>query len=143
MHDSLENKYLKKGVENMKIRGDFVTNSSSVSYILTMKKEMGDLWAEHLTKAGYGQLIRFLRKEMLEKGKIVNVNGEELYSMSVRFRSDGDGIDYKDYSKKGTLFDADFSKCSDEEMWGIIYGILIDGEIQQLYCFGATMVDTF
>ncbi len=128
----------------MKIRGDFVTNSSSVSYILTTKKEIADLWIRQFPTSGQSQLLKFVKDQIERNGQKIQICGEELYSMIIKFSTDGDAVSLDEYTKGKSVNETDFSKLSDEEMWGIIYWIIMEGEMKNLLAgIGATMIETF
>lgn len=126
----------------MKIRGDFVTNSSSVSYILTMKKEIAELWIRHYA-GGQAQLLEFIKNEFERNGQRVEIDGEEIYHMKINFDTEGDCASLGDYTHGNSLRQTDFSALSDDEMWAIIYGIIMEGKMDNLLSIGATMVDTY
>ena len=51
----------------MKIRGDFVTNSSSVSYILTMKEDVFDVNIAQQRDNGLGNFLVLLKIKLKMK----------------------------------------------------------------------------
>ena len=123
----------------MKIRGDFVTNSSSVSFVLSMKKEIVDIMKElAMYKPETGRVYTIL-KEFLLGGDKVDVLGEELYVRKIKFKTDGD-CKMKEWDKKPV----DFDTLSDDEVWEYIFGdYLLNGELARLHGFGATQTDTY
>ena len=76
---------------------------------------------------------------MEQKGTKTNMAGEELYTMPITFNTD-EVISLDDFAKAKPKDQIDFSNLSDEEMWGLIYGMLIYGNTEFLYGIGATLI---
>jgi hypothetical protein len=73
----------------MKIRGDFVTNSSSTSFILTAKEDIFDVNLEHFNKTGkigVVQLLTFLRNELEKEGNKTRIGNDEVYFTQKKFK---------------------------------------------------------
>lgn len=106
----------------MKIRADYVTNSSSVSYIITMHKEMVDIHMKHWE--GYHseesqKVIASLRDLLLKDGTRSMVEGEEVYTMKIKFSTD-ETLTKETMDSEDEEFD--FSTLSNDELWSYIYG---------------------
>jgi len=124
----------------MKIRGDFVTNSSSVSFILTMKEELIDSFIKFYSGNGIAQLLDFTKNQIKSNGKKVTMGNEEIYYMEMSFNTD-ETIPLNEFSPKEQLFDVDLSELSDDEIMSLLYWIILDGRF--LFGIGATQIETF
>lgn len=126
----------------MKIRGDFVTNSSSTSFILTAKEDIFDVNIEHFTKTGKKgvvQLLNFLKNEMKNEGKQAKIGDNEFYFTQKKFLI-GKSIKLDENIDPDEIASTDFSKLSDEELWNLINWIVVKGKSKDLYGIGATQI---
>lgn len=126
----------------MKIRGDFVTNSSSTSFILTAKEDIFDVNIEHFKKTGkigVVQLLSFLKNEMKKEGKQAKVGENEFYFTQKKFLI-GKSIVLDENIDPNEIASTDFSKLSDDEMWNLINWIIVKGKGKDLYGIGATQI---
>ena len=132
----------------MKIRGDFVTNSSSVSYILTMKEDVFDVNIAQQRDNGLGKFLSFVKNKIKNEGIKTNLNNEEVYSLKLTFNTDDayplEGISVEDYDFDGffnTLHDLDINTLTDKELTSFLYWtILYPNYISDI---GATRVKTY
>jgi len=127
-------------VSGVKVRLGFVTNSSSVSYIITMCKpvvEMDELFGGSLATA---QLRRFLREQLENRGTRTVVDGTELYVLQVWFLRAGRVSPLAQVvGARGSLHDVELSTLSDEEKWALVHGLIVDNMTAPLRGFGFTV----
>lgn len=118
----------------MKIRKDFVTNSSSVSYIVTMNEEIAEVFKKYYDLAGKNLLVYNKLKDWAKSGQKIKLLGKDIYATEINFSTD-ECLD-NDSLKK------DFSEWTDEELISYIYGeYLVKGNMPS--GFGATQTKTY
>lgn len=126
----------------MKVRQDFVTNSSSVSYIITMHKPMVDAFLnEYRNKFSSSEerIVNLLYDDLLENGTRNIIEGTEIYTKKVVFRTDGDTMFEDSYDQH--IEKIDFNLLKDQEIWALLYGEYIEKhKITQVDGFGITRI---
>lgn len=137
----------------MKIRADFVTNSSSVSYILTVHPDVSSVMlgshGHERRPSALTQLLAFARGMIMRDGTPIEIAGDTVYAMRVKFQTDGDGEFLETYgiTRQNIFTEPLPSGLSNDEMLALLYGVLIDADeaivLHQLAGFGATQTDTF
>ena len=128
----------------MKIRADYVTNSSSVSYVLTMNEEIVDIFQRDFKSMGdlkKARIFEMLHRDVIENGTRVMLEGKEIYSKKITFNTEDC---MTDDSFEKPIEEVDFSKLSDEELWSYIFGeYIMNGRISEFRGFGSTQVETY
>lgn len=129
----------------MKIRQCFVTNSSSVSYIVIMNKPIADVFIKN-HKQNFSnskkRVVRLLYDELLSEGTKSILEGVEIYTKKIKFRTDGDTMLEDSYDKP--IDEIDFETMPDEDVWALVYGEYIEEQrINEINGFGVMQVKTF
>lgn len=116
----------------MKIRGDFVTNSSFASYILTMSEEVFNEKNDwYYGEIGMGPFLKYVKDKIKNEGSKISIDGEEIYSLKLSFHTDDaipiEGIEYEtnveeiDY----VMYTYDVKDLNDKELTSFLYYIIV------------------
>lgn len=124
----------------MKIRTDFVTNSSSVSYILTMCEEMIDVhikyWNIEERDPSKARIIKTLRDDVQKNGTCVFLEGKEIITKRIKFNTDETITE--------DVREIPIEKMTDEELWSYIFGeYIMNGKLSGIMGFGITQIETY
>lgn len=127
----------------MKIRCDFVTNSSSASFVITAKEDIVDDNIKHYQekgKTGRVQLLTFLKEELKKDGYKTHMGKGEYYFTIKEFAL-GKSIELDEEIEPEKIATTDFSDLSNEDMWKLINWIIVKGGSRDLFGVGATQTN--
>lgn len=132
----------------MKLRTDFVTNSSSVSYIVTMDLDIVDLFIRNFQESenmkGTIRLAEALKAYLIENGTVNYLHNHEIYSCLMDFHDDdGSSITKEILEMNGD--NTEPLKMNETELFAYIKGELLQNRklSELLNGFGTTQVEQY
>lgn len=130
------------------MRTDFVTNSSSVSYIVTMDLSMVDCFIKNFqeseTMKGTIRLAEAMRDYLLENGTVNYLHNHEIYSCLIEFNDDDGSCVTKEILEMNGD-NSDPLKMNETDLFAYIKGELLQNKklSNLLNGFGATQVEQY
>lgn len=124
----------------MKVRTDFVTNSSSVSYVLTMNKELTEIMIKNYGEYEKEQaaIAQHVYEDMLKTGTLICLDNHELYYKTIEFSTD-EQLTKDDQEET-------FTEMKESDKVALINGeYIMRGQLPKLtnYGIGVTQVETY
>lgn len=132
----------------MKIRQDFVTNSSSVSYIVTFCPSIYEAMDKYLRQSRkdgddtkYARVGELMKNDLLKTGTKMYLEDTILYVK--RYKFDDDETTYDEILNTSEE-EIDFETIQENDLWDYIYGqFLMKGDLGKISGFGVTWVETY
>ena len=132
----------------MKLRTDFVTNSSSVSYIVTMNLNIVNCFLDNFREfkdmKGTIRIAEALKNYLLENGTVSYLHEYEIYSRLMLFNDDdGSAVSKEILEMNGD--NTDPLKMNEADLFAYIKGeLILNRNISDLLNgFGATQVEQY